>query len=90
MDKVEQRIKAMVVMNIIDNCTIELDNTGKERYSLDGNQFGELVDALVKNIKVMPRFSDEEIEEKIKEDPSYGKIQTNYIHCLQDISDVRN
>ena len=49
----EQKIKAMVVMNIIDNCTMELDNTGQERYSLDETQFGKLVDTLVKNVKVI-------------------------------------
>lgn len=49
----EQRIKAMVIMNVIDNCTMELDNTGQERYSLDENQFGKVVDTLVKNIKVI-------------------------------------
>ena len=49
----EQRIKEMVIMNIIDNCTMELDNTGQERYSLDEDQFGKVVDTLVKNIKVI-------------------------------------
>ena len=49
----EEQIKAMVVMNIIDNCTMELDNTGQERYSLNENQFGKVVDTLVKNIKVI-------------------------------------
>jgi hypothetical protein len=37
-------------MSIIDNCTMELDNTGQERYSLNESQFGEVVDTLVKNI----------------------------------------
>jgi len=46
-------IKAMVTMNIIDNCTMELDNTGQERYSLNENQFGKVVDTLVKNINVI-------------------------------------
>ena len=49
----EQRIKAMVIMNIIDNCTMELDNAGQERYSLNEDQFGKVVDTLVKNIKVI-------------------------------------
>ena len=49
----EQRAKAMVIMNIIDNCTIELDNTGQERYLMDENQFGKVVDTLVKNINVL-------------------------------------
>lgn len=49
----EQKIKAMVIINIIDNCTIELDNTGQERYSLDEKQFGNCVDTLVKNIKAI-------------------------------------
>ena len=49
----EKQIKAMVIMNIIDNCTIELDNTGQERYSLDEQQFGKCVDTLVKNINVI-------------------------------------
>ena len=49
----EQQIKAMVIMNIIDNCTMELDNTGQERYSLDEQQFGKCVDTLVKNINVI-------------------------------------
>ena len=49
----EQRAKAMVIMNIIDNCTMELDNTGQERYSMDENQFGKVVDTLVKNINVI-------------------------------------
>ena len=53
MEMSEQQIKAMVIMNIIDNCTMELDNTGQERYSLDENQFGKAVDTLVKNIKVI-------------------------------------
>jgi hypothetical protein len=49
----EQRAKAMVIVNIIDNCTMELDNTGQERYSMDENQFGKAVDTLVKNINVI-------------------------------------
>ena len=49
----EQQIKAMVIMNIIDNCTIELDNTGQERYTLNEQQFAEVVEKLVKNIKVI-------------------------------------
>lgn len=49
----EQQIKAMVIMNIIDNCTMELDNTGQERYSLNEEQFGKCVDTLVKNISVI-------------------------------------
>ena len=49
----EQRTKAMVIMNIIDNCTMELDNTGQERYSMDESQFGKVVDTLVKNINVI-------------------------------------
>ena len=53
MEMSEQQIKAMVIMNIIDNCTIELDNTGQERYSLNEKQFGEVVETLVKNIKVI-------------------------------------
>lgn len=53
MEMSEQQIKAMVIMNIIDNCTIELDNTGQERYSLDEQQFGKCVDTLVKNINVI-------------------------------------
>ena len=40
----------MVIMNIIDNCTIELDNTGQVRYSFNEYQFGKCVDVLVKNI----------------------------------------
>tara|TARA_R110000796_G_C14432950_1_gene421355 strand:- start:69 stop:332 length:264 start_codon:yes stop_codon:yes gene_type:complete len=53
MEMSEQQIKAMVIMNIIDNCTIELDNIGQERYSLNGQQFGKCVDTLVKNINVI-------------------------------------
>ena len=53
MEMSEQQIKAMVIMNIIDNCTMELDNTGQERYSLNGQQFGKCVDTLVKNINVI-------------------------------------
>jgi len=49
----EEQIKAMVIMNIIDNCTMELDNTGQERYTLNEKQFGEVVETLVKNIKVI-------------------------------------
>lgn len=64
----EQRIKAMVVMNIIDNCTMELDNTGQERYSLDENQFGKVVDTLVKNIKVIQKT--DELEKKVATDLS--------------------
>jgi len=52
MEMSEQQIKAMVIMNIIDNCTMELDNTGQERYSLNGQQFGKCVDTLVKNINI--------------------------------------
>lgn len=46
-------IKAMIIMNIIDNCTMELDNTGQKRYSLNEEQFGKCVDTLVKNINVI-------------------------------------
>lgn len=49
----EKQIRAMVIMNIIDNCTMELDNTGQERYSLNEKQFGDVVETLVKNIKVI-------------------------------------
>ena len=49
----EQQIKEMVVTNIIDNCTIGLDNTGQDRYSLNEQQFGKCVDALVKSINVI-------------------------------------
>lgn len=49
----EEQIKEMVIINIIDNCTMELDNTGQERYSLNEKQFGDVVETLVKNIKVM-------------------------------------
>ena len=49
----EEQIRAMVITNIIDNCTIELDNTGQERYSLDRKQFGDIVKTLVKNIKAI-------------------------------------
>ena len=44
-------------MNIIDNCTMDLDNTGKERYSLNEQQFGKCVDILVKNINVIRDLS---------------------------------
>lgn len=54
MEMSKQQIKAMVIMNIIDNCTMELDNTGQERYSLNEEQFGKCVDTLVKNINVIP------------------------------------
>ena len=53
MEMSKQQIKAMVIMNIIDNCTMELDNTGQELYSLNGQQFGKCVDTLVKNINVI-------------------------------------
>ena len=46
----EQQIKAMVIMNIIDNCTMKLDNTGQVQYSLNNNEFTKVVDTLVKNI----------------------------------------
>lgn len=49
----EKQIKAMVVTNIIDNCTIELDKTGRDRYSLNDKQFSKCVDALVKSINVI-------------------------------------
>ena len=49
----EKQIRAIVIMNIIDNCTMELDNTGQERYSLNEKQFGDVVETLVKNIKVI-------------------------------------
>ena len=48
---ISKQIKAMVIMNIIDNCTIELDNTGQQRYILNEQQFGKVVETLVKNIK---------------------------------------
>lgn len=53
MEMSKQQIKAMVIMNIIDNCTMELDNTGQERYSLNEQQFGKCVDTLVKNINTI-------------------------------------
>ena len=46
----DKQIKSMVIMSIIDNCTMELDNTGQESYSLDGKQFEKVVDTLVRNI----------------------------------------
>ena len=48
---ISKQIKAMVIMNIIDNCTIELDNTGQERYVLNEQKFVKVVETLVKNIK---------------------------------------
>ena len=53
MEMSEKQIKAKVIMNIIDNRTTKLDNTGQERYCLNGQQFGKCVDALVKNINVI-------------------------------------
>ena len=31
----EQQIKAMVVMSIIDNCTMEINNSGYEQYYIN-------------------------------------------------------
>ena len=50
----EEMIKNMVVVNILDNCKIDIDEYGNpERYCLDKKQFRETVDTLVKNIMVM-------------------------------------
>lgn len=50
----EEMIKNMVVVNILDNCKIDIDEHGNpERYHLDKKQFKEAVDTLVKNIMVM-------------------------------------
>jgi len=49
----EEQIKAMVIMNIIDNCTMGFDNTGQEWYSLNEKQFSKCVDTLVKNINTI-------------------------------------
>lgn len=45
-------------MNIIDNCTMELDNNGQEKYSLDEQQFGNCIDAL--NITITQRYKSKE------------------------------
>jgi hypothetical protein len=45
-------IKKKVVMTIIENCTMEFDNTGRERYSLNESQFGKVVDTLVENLSL--------------------------------------
>jgi hypothetical protein len=47
----EQQIKAMVVMSIIDNCTMEINNSGYEQYYINEQQFRDIIDKLVKNIK---------------------------------------
>tara|TARA_R110000782_G_scaffold70402_2_gene141447 strand:+ start:1294 stop:1548 length:255 start_codon:yes stop_codon:yes gene_type:complete len=45
-------IKKKVVMTMIENCTMGLDNTGQERYSLNEQQFGKVVDTLVENLSL--------------------------------------
>lgn len=52
-------------MNIIDNCTMELDNTGQERYSLNEQQFGKCVDTLVKNINVIQCRKSDNLKKEI-------------------------
>ena len=46
----EQQIKAMVIINIIDNCTMELDNTGQERYLVINNL--KIMDIVVEQKKI--------------------------------------
>ena len=48
-----EQIKNMVVMNIIDNSSLDLDNTGQQQISMNEKQFANVVDALVGNIEVI-------------------------------------
>jgi len=41
-------------MTVVENAMIDIDNTGQERYTLNEEQFGLLIDNLVKNITVTP------------------------------------
>ena len=49
----KEKIKGMVIINIIDNCKMEIDEADQEQYSLNEKQFGNLVETLVENIEVI-------------------------------------
>jgi hypothetical protein len=40
------RKKGLIIMNIVNSSTIELDDKGNEKYTLNEKQLGELVDRL--------------------------------------------
>ena len=88
MEMSEQQIKAMIIMNIIDNCTMELDNTGQERYSLNEKQFGKCVDTLVKNINAIQCCT----KLKDKEEPTFEEwvYMNNYTPKARQYFDVNS
>jgi len=43
-------LRETIIMTVVENSMIDIDNTGQERYTLNEEQFGLLIDNLVKII----------------------------------------
>jgi len=43
-------LRETIIMTVVENSMIDIDNTGQERYTLDEEQFGLLIDNLVKKL----------------------------------------
>lgn len=66
MDESDEQIKAMIVMSIVDNCTIKLDNNSQQSYQLNEQQFSDCVDIIFENVKYLKTLSAYKKEKQVK------------------------
>jgi hypothetical protein len=43
-------LRKQITLTVVENAMIDIDNTGQERYTFNEEQFGLLIDNLVKNL----------------------------------------